>query len=72
VYQRLRAEGTEWNTPEKLAETLGLLLKYFDLDNMPRSGRLLEIGCGSVDLALGLADRGFETFGVDISPTAIN
>jgi len=72
VYRRLRAEGSEWNTPDQLAENFNLLLRFFDRADVPRSGRVLELGCGAGDLALWLADRGFEIFGVDISPTAIN
>jgi len=72
VYQRLRADGSEWNTPEDLAETLSHLARFFDFPEVPRSGRALELGCGAGDLALWLADRGFETSGVDVSPTAIN
>jgi cyclopropane fatty-acyl-phospholipid synthase-like methyltransferase len=72
VYQRLRAQGSRCNTPEQLAETVTHLTKFFDLPEVPRSGRVLELGCGAGDLTLWLADRGFETFGVDISPTAID
>jgi SAM-dependent methyltransferase len=34
-------------------------------------GRVLEVGCGTGTNALWLAARGFEVFGVDISPRAI-
>ncbi|MGA2987452.1 MAG: methyltransferase domain-containing protein [Terriglobia bacterium] len=72
VYRRLRAEGSDWNTPEQLGETVSLISKFFDRAEVPRSGRVLELGCGAGDLSLWLAGQGFEVFGVDISPTAIN
>jgi len=71
AYQQLRAKGAEWNTPEQLAETVSHLARFLDLPGVPRSGRVLELGCGAGDLALWIAGRGFETYGVDISPTAI-
>lgn len=39
--------------------------------NAPRNGRLLEIGCGAGNLAVWLAEKGYEVYGVDISPTAV-
>ena len=38
----------------------------------PRSGRVLELGCGAGDLSLALAEHGYEVHGVDIAPTAID
>ncbi len=72
VYQGLQAENAEWNTPDQLAQTYSLLARFFALDGVPRSGRVLELGCGAGDLSLWLAERGFEIFGVDISATAIS
>ncbi|MBB2940388.1 ubiquinone/menaquinone biosynthesis C-methylase UbiE [Actinoplanes lutulentus] len=37
----------------------------------PRGPRALDLGCGTGDLAISLAQRGFEVTGIDISPTAI-
>ncbi|MBN1139594.1 MAG: class I SAM-dependent methyltransferase, partial [Anaerolineae bacterium] len=33
-------------------------------------GRLLDIGCGSGDFLLGMQERGWQVFGLDISPEA--
>ncbi len=35
------------------------------------SGTLLELGCGAGDLSLLLSEKGFQAYGIDISPTAI-
>ena len=37
----------------------------------PRSGRLLELGCGAGNMTRWFLDRGFDACGIDISPTAI-
>jgi ubiquinone/menaquinone biosynthesis C-methylase UbiE len=68
LYKRLRAEGesgwsTEVHIQEKIKEGLS--------KHAPKSGRLLELGCGDGELSLRLAERGFEVYGVDISSTAI-
>lgn len=37
----------------------------------PPTGRVLDLGCGTGDLAIGLAERGHEVLGVDFAPAAI-
>jgi SAM-dependent methyltransferase len=41
------------------------------LDEFPPSGPVLDVGCGSGDQAIALAQRGVEVLGVDIVATAI-
>ncbi len=38
---------------------------------VPKGGKVLELGCGAGDMTLVLAAKGYETYGIDISPTAI-
>lgn len=38
---------------------------------VPATGRLLELGCGTGEMLLWLARRGYEVAGVDIAPSAI-
>lgn len=40
--------------------------------NAPASGRLLDLGCGAGNMTLWFARRGFEAYGIDIAPTAID
>jgi ubiquinone/menaquinone biosynthesis C-methylase UbiE len=71
-YRRRRAGGRPgWNTPDVLAEQLALLEEVFAADHFPQSGRLLELGCGAGDRTLWAARRGYEVYGLDISPFAI-
>lgn len=41
------------------------------LDEFPPAGRVLDVGCGSGDLALALAARGLDVVGVDLAASAI-
>src|SRR5712691_890006 len=40
--------------------------------HMPRSGRLLDLGCATGFFAAVAADRGFDVIGVDLNPEMIN
>ncbi len=71
-YQKRKAAGyAGWEVSEEVAKNLADLEAGFSQAHMPKGGELLEIGCGAGDLALRLAERGFRTHGVDISPTAV-
>lgn len=40
-------------------------------DYVPKSGKFLELGCGAGETTLWFAEIGYESYGVDISPTAV-
>lgn len=68
LYKRLRAEGKPgWSTPEHIQDKIKEGLS----EHAPKSGKLLELGCGDGALSLELVVRGYDVYGVDISPTAI-
>jgi len=46
--------------------------RFFAHSGTPRSGKLLELGCGAGNLSIELAKRGFEVYGVDFSESAIS
>ena len=72
-YKRRKAEGRPgWQDSDTLKETLDTLEEIFQSEYVPRGGRLLELGCGAGDLTLWLAGRGYDAYGVDIAPTAID
>lgn len=72
VYRARRASGKPgWQDEESLRRTLSALASKMSGPHAPRSGRVLELGCGAGDLSLWLAAAGYEVHGVDISPTAV-
>lgn len=74
VYCRLRKEGAAgWEKTESAyAEQYERFQNVLATGHAPRSGRLLELGCGAGNMSIYLASLGYEVTGVDISPTAID
>ena len=73
IYEARRAAGKPgWQEPQSLRDTLASLAERMGSEHAPRSGRVLELGCGAGDLSLTLAEDGYEVHGVDIAPTAID
>ncbi len=71
-YRKRRAAGQPgWDTAEVIAENIAALADALTPDYVPKMGRALELGCGAGDLTLWLAAQGYDTYGVDIAPTAI-
>ena len=72
VYQKRRAAGESgWADAETIANNNVKLAVTLSADYFPKSGRLLELGCGAGDLSLELAALGYDVSGIDIAPTAI-
>jgi len=71
-FRQLKKEGKPgWSSEDEINEMLACLDKAFLEEKHAESGKLLELGCGSGGLTLRLSQRGFEVYGIDISPTAI-
>jgi ubiquinone/menaquinone biosynthesis C-methylase UbiE len=72
AYKKRKVEGRQgWATQEQVDDYLSVLEKVLQTDYAPKRGKLLELGCGDGANSLWLATRGYEVYGVDISPTAI-
>ena len=70
-FRRLREEGASgYNSSELYQDSLAKVTEALSRNGF-ESGNVLELGCGAGDLSLLLSERGYQSSGVDISPTAI-
>jgi ubiquinone/menaquinone biosynthesis C-methylase UbiE len=65
IYQRNDAQGLTFRQRQAIA------LKYVDELSLPKTARVLEIGCGTGFMAIALARRGFKVEAVDHAPAMI-
>ena len=63
--------GFEILKTEKPSEAVEKFFEYLKSQNVPPTGKLLDIGCGMGRNANWLANKGFSVSGVDISSVAI-
>jgi len=71
-YKRFKAEGMNgWNDDETWQAWRAEILALIASDGFPRTGKVLELGCGAGDVALLFAERGYQVSGIDIAPSAI-
>ncbi len=71
-YKRFKAEGMNgWNDEETWQAWKTEILALIASDGFPKSGKVLELGCGAGDVALLFAEKGYQVSGIDIAPTAI-
>lgn len=69
---RIRWDGRYAERPAVAIDEVGLPAVFARFaDVFPTSGRALDVACGRGRVAVGLAQRGIEVRGVDVSPVAI-
>ncbi|NOQ21636.1 MAG: methyltransferase domain-containing protein [Candidatus Aegiribacteria sp.] len=73
AYKKRKADGYEgWDTSaDGYDEAKTKLDMIFGYGRAPKSGRLLELGCGAGNVTVWLAGKGYDTYGIDIAPTVI-
>ena len=73
LYRRRKAAGTAgWDdSPDGYAKFQRQVTEALSHGHAPKGGRLLELGCGAGNMTLWFAEQGYEVYGVDIAPTAI-
>src|ERR1035437_9939074 len=73
AYQKFRSqpERVGWDDTEQLAANVASMERVLQWPTFPRKGRVLELGCGAGNICIELAKRGFDVYGVDSAPTAI-
>jgi len=72
LYRQRRSSGRYAGWETGYGNAKAALDRVLHNGHAPRSGRLLELGCGAGNIAVWFAKRGFDTHGIDISPTAID
>lgn len=73
IYKANKEKGLPgWKDEKDTIESKEKISLFLNFNNIPKSGKLLELGCGSGDIAIWLSEKDYEVFGVDISDTAIN
>ncbi|MBI5805869.1 class I SAM-dependent methyltransferase [candidate division TA06 bacterium] len=71
-YKRFKAEGLNgWNDDETWQAWKAEILALIASTDFPKSGKVLELGCGAGDVALLFAEKGYQVYGIDIAPSAI-
>ena len=72
MYREARAKGWHgWGGNERMAREHILLERLFSFKGLPRSGSVLELGCGEGHYCRRLSAKGYSVTGVDVSQTAI-
>ena len=73
VYQKRRAQGKSgWDASDApYEESKQRLSQLLAEGHAPKTGRFLELGCGAGNMTVWFAAKGYETYGIDISPAAI-
>jgi ubiquinone/menaquinone biosynthesis C-methylase UbiE len=72
-YQRKKAAGQNgWDDHETWQAWRTEILALIASDGFPKSGKVLELGCGAGDVALLFAEKGYQVYGIDIAPSAID
>lgn len=73
-YKAARAAGLPGWGGEARTSRLSQMVedRYFAFEGAPRSGKLLELGCGAGNLSIALAEKGFDVHGIDFSVSAID
>lgn len=71
-YQTLKKQNKEGWNPERISQSMfEIATKVLQRDNI-YNGSMLDLGCGDGKLTIKFAQNGYETYGIDISPTAIS
>lgn len=71
IYRKIREQGYKgWDPPDEL-EKLNHIADFLTSKYAPSLGRALDLGCGGGEIAIFLAQHGWQVVGIDYSETAI-
>lgn len=71
-YMQLEKDGlTSWSTDEERSKMWELLSQTLEAPYFPKTGNILELGCGTGHTSAQLSSRDYKVTGIDISEVAI-
>jgi SAM-dependent methyltransferase len=70
AYEHFRKQGQPGWAKDYDQDFLALE-RVLTSEHVPKAGKVLELGCGAGNIAIWLAQKGYEVCGVEISPTAV-
>ncbi|MFQ6609416.1 MAG: class I SAM-dependent methyltransferase [Fidelibacterota bacterium] len=72
-YKKRFAAGSQgWDSSDNGYEIhQSILTKILAAGHAPKTGKLLELGCGAGNIGLWFAGLGYSVSGIDIAPTAV-
>jgi 2-polyprenyl-3-methyl-5-hydroxy-6-metoxy-1,4-benzoquinol methylase len=72
AYKRNREQGLPgWDSAVEIEEHIIQLSSIFSRAEVPKTGKVLDIGCGAGNISFWLEQQGFEVWGIDVSSVAI-
>ena len=72
-YAHKREQGRlGWDAEEEHLKKIALLTKLLQLPIVPKSGKILDIGCGAGEISFWLEQKGYQLTGIDVSEVAID
>ncbi len=79
VYRKIEKEGkSSWGEGQSVngldfeeSKKIDLLNELFSRYSLPASSYAMDLGCGTGPVSHYLSQKGFRTYGIDVSPTAI-
>ncbi|HQJ61380.1 MAG TPA: hypothetical protein PKV35_10305, partial [bacterium] len=66
AYKKRKASGyTGWDNSDGTVSNISNFLDAFANPHVPKSGLVLELGCGAGDISIALARLGYSLTGID-------
>ncbi|MBN2363835.1 methyltransferase domain-containing protein [candidate division WOR-3 bacterium] len=70
IYKKIKEKGGHsWGGEDEFRKAVRILEK--EIPKLSEKSKILEIGSGNGVVSFWLAEKGYKTYGIDISPTAI-